>query len=234
MKENGDYSPESALSSGVEALDRILDGGYPRASSVMVSGPPGIGKEALGYWFLRSGLLRGDFCFYVTHRPVADVLRNMQAFGIVTNQLPEFMASIGSQKRCTLADPTSISFEIKSVIQLNKNRCMRIVTDILSPLLVLNSTESMYRYWSQLLADAKNYDTVFMAYAEEAMHTQSTFASMEQIFDCLIEMKVYEQGLLLTPLLRVKKMLGLPPIEGYFKFSFGRNRMEIVVANVPH
>jgi KaiC/GvpD/RAD55 family RecA-like ATPase len=36
-------------SSGVPSLDRLLGGeGYPEKSTVLVVGPPGIGKEALG------------------------------------------------------------------------------------------------------------------------------------------------------------------------------------------
>jgi KaiC/GvpD/RAD55 family RecA-like ATPase len=63
-------------STGVASLDSLLGSdGYPDRSAVLVVGPPGIGKEALGYWFVQSGLVQGDYCLYVTHRPVSDVLR---------------------------------------------------------------------------------------------------------------------------------------------------------------
>jgi len=218
-----------SVHSGVEALDEILGGGYPERSSIMVGGPPGIGKEALGYWFISSGLAQDDYCLYVTHRRDEDVLKDMRAFGIPTDKVPEFMA--GPKKRCDLNDPNSIASEIKLRVQDNKDRKTRIVTDILSPLLVLNSGESMYRYWTDLASEIKNYDVVLLALVEEGMHQPNVFASMEQLFDGVIELRIYEQGLLLTPLLRVKKMLGLPPFHGYFKFTFARARMEIV-ANV--
>jgi KaiC/GvpD/RAD55 family RecA-like ATPase len=40
-------------------------------------------------------------------------------------------------------------------------------------------------------------------------------------------MRLYEEGLAITPLFRVKKMLGLPPLHGYFRFSVTRTGMEI-------
>jgi KaiC/GvpD/RAD55 family RecA-like ATPase len=64
-------------SSGIPALDKILAGdGYPDRSTVLVVGPPGIGKGALGYWFTQSGLAQGDFCLYVNRLSVKEVLQD--------------------------------------------------------------------------------------------------------------------------------------------------------------
>jgi KaiC/GvpD/RAD55 family RecA-like ATPase len=70
-------------SSGIPALDKVLAGdGYPDRSTVLIVGPPGIGKEALGYWFAQSGLTQGDFCLYVTRLSVREVLQDEKGFGI--------------------------------------------------------------------------------------------------------------------------------------------------------
>jgi len=58
------------VSTGVEGPDHLLKDGYPDRSAVLVNGPPGVGKEALGYWFTQSGLAQGDFCLYVTRLAV--------------------------------------------------------------------------------------------------------------------------------------------------------------------
>jgi circadian clock protein KaiC len=218
------------VSTGIQDLDQILGAGYPARSSILVSGPPGVGKEALGYWFVHSGLVQGDFCFYVTHRPVTDVQKNMRAFGIHSDQDPEWMASSGSQKRCDLNNPALISSSIKEAINQNEAKHVRIVTDVLSPLLVLNSLDATYRDFSQLLRDIKQHDAVLLATAEEGMHPPNVVASMEQLFDGVIELRIYEIGLVLTPLLRIKKMLGLPPLHEYFRFSFSHGLMKITGA----
>jgi circadian clock protein KaiC len=219
------------VSTGVPSLDAILGkDGYPDRTSVLVIGPPGIGKEVLGYWFVRSGLVQGDYVLYTTHRPVSDVLRDMKGVGIGTERVPEWISSSGSPVKCDLKDATSISFNIKEAVHRNKDRRVRVATDVLSPLLVLNSVESMYSYWSQLLSDLKQQDTVVLALAEDGMHPPNTLTTMEQLFDGVIEMRLYEEGLAITPLFRIKKMLGLPPLHGYFRFAVSSTGMEVV----PH
>lgn len=221
----------SLASTGVASLDQLLGSdGYPDRSAILVEGPPGIGKEALCYWFVRSGLLQDDYCLYATHRPVSDVLRDMKGVGINTERVPEWISSNGSTIKLDLRDPTTISVNIKQSAHSNKERRVRVATDLLSPLLVLNSVESMYNYWSQLLSDLKQQDCVTFALAEEGMHSPNVLTTMEQIFDGVIEMRLYEEGLSITPLFRIKKMLGLPPLHGYFRFSVSSTGMEVM----PH
>lgn len=100
--------------------------------------------------------------------------------------------------------------------------------DVMSPMLVLNPSESMYRFWSQLLAETKQKGAVLFATLEEGMHPPNLVTSMEQLFDGVIEMRIYEEGLAFTPLLRVRKMLGVQPLQSYFRFTFTRDSMEIV------
>ena len=216
------------VSTGVPSLDQLLGSdGYPDRSSILVVGPPGIGKEALGYWFIRSGLVQSDYCLYVTHRPVSDVLRDMKGVGVGTDRVPEWIASSGSPVKCDLRDFTGISYNLKQAVQRNPDRRVRVATDVLSPLLVLNPLESMYNYWSQLLTEIKQRDSVVFALAEDGMHPPNVLTTMEQIFDGVIEMRLYEEGLAITPLFRVKKMLGLPPLHGYFRFSVSSTGMEV-------
>ncbi len=219
------------VSTGVPSLDHLLgEDGYPDKSSILVVGPPGMGKEVLGYWFVRSGLVQGDYCLYATHRPVSDVLRDMKGVGVGTERVPDWISSSGSPVRCDLKDATSISFNIKEAVHRNKERRVRVATDVLSPLLVLNPIEAMYSYWSQLLSDLKQQDSVVFALAEDGMHPPNTLTTMEQLFDGVIEMRLYEEGLAITPLFRVKKILGLPPLHGYFRFAVSSTGMEVV----PH
>lgn len=154
----------------------------------------------------------------------------MKGVGVSTERVPEWMASSGSPVKCDLKDATSISFNTKEAFHRNAGRRVRLATDVLSPLLVLNPLDSMYNYWSQLVADLKQQDSVLFALAEDGMHPPNVLTTMEQLFDGVIEMRLYEEGLAITPLLRVKKMLGQPPHHGYFRFSVSSTGMEIV----PH
>ena len=215
------------VSSGVPTLDQILNDGYPERSSILILGQSGLGKQALGYWFTKSGLTQGDYCLYVTHKPVSDVTRDMKGFGIGSERVPEWIASSGSPQKCDLRDTPSISYNIKQALARNADRRIRIVTDILSPLLVLNPSESMYSYWSQLVDEVKKYDAVILATGDEEMHTTAAIASMEQLFDGVLELKLFEEGLSVTTVMRVRQMLGQPPLHGWFKFSFVHGMMEV-------
>lgn len=214
-------------SSGIPALDSLLPDGYPDRSSILVIGQAGIGKEALGYWFVRSGLVQGDYCLYVSHRTASDVLRDMKAYGVPVDRIPEWMTRSGSPIVCDLSDYTSISFNIKQALARNAGRRVRLVTDIVSPLLALNQEKAMYDYWSRLLGELKGWDCVVLALAESGMHSVNTVAALEQQFDGVIELILHEEGLSITPLLRVRKMLGQQPMLGYFKIAFGRETIMV-------
>ena len=215
-------------SSGVPALDRLLADGYPDRSAVLVVGPPGIGKEALGYWFTQTGLVQGDFCLYVTRLSVREVLQDVKGFGIDMQQkVPLWLASDGGQIKYDVNDLAALSFNIKDVLKKNSSRRIRVVVDVLSSLLMLNQPETIYRFLDQLLADAKQYDAVVFATLEEGMHRPEVLAAMQQLFDGVVEMRLYEEGLRVLPLLRVRKMRGIPPQPGYFNFTLTREGMEM-------
>ncbi len=58
-----------------------------------------------------------------------------------------------------------------------------------------------------------------LATLEEGMHKPEVVTAMQQLFDGTIELKLYEEGLRVMPLLRIRKMRGLPPLPGYFSFA---------------
>jgi KaiC/GvpD/RAD55 family RecA-like ATPase len=216
-------------SSGIPALDKVLAAdGYPDRSTVLVVGPPGIGKEALGYWFTQSGLTRGDFCLYVTRLSVKEVLQDEKGFGIdIQQKVPLWFASEGGQIKYDINDLAGLSHNIKEVLKQNADRRIRVVIDVVSSLLMLNTPETIYRFLTQLFADVKQYDAVLFATLEEGMHQPPVLAAMQQLFDGVVEMRLYEEGLRVLPLLRVRKMRGVPPQPGYFNFSLTKNGMEI-------
>jgi KaiC/GvpD/RAD55 family RecA-like ATPase len=216
------------VSSGVPALDPLLGDGYPEKSAILVVGPSGIGKEALGYWFTHSGLVQGDFCLYVTRLSVKEVLQDEKGFGVETQQrVPLWFASDGGQIKYDMNDLASLLFNIKEVLKKNAGRRIRVVMDALSSLLMLNEPETIYKFLTQLLLEVKQQDAVLLATLEEGMHQPQVLAAMQQLFDGVLEMKLYEEGLKVIPLLRVRKMRGVPPQPGYFNFSLTRSGMEV-------
>ncbi len=216
-------------SSGFSTLDKLLGhDGYPDRSAVLAVGPPGIGKEALGYKFAYDGLALNEFCIYASALSTRDILQDMQAFGIDTSQkVPFWFASSGGQVQFNPNDLAALSFNIKEVMRKNSDRKIRVVIDSFSSLLMTSTPETLYKFLGQLIAEVKNYDATLFGTLEEGMHPPQVLAAMQLLFDGVIELRFYEEGLRLLPLLRIKKMRGAPPEAGYYRFSISRSGMEI-------
>ena len=54
------------IKTGVEGLDSVIDGGLPKKSITLVSGPPGGGKSIFCFQFLYEGLKNGEKCLFLT------------------------------------------------------------------------------------------------------------------------------------------------------------------------
>jgi KaiC/GvpD/RAD55 family RecA-like ATPase len=216
-------------STGLSALDNLLGSdGYPDRSTILVVGPPGIGKEALGYWFTYAGLIQNDFCLYNTRLSSKEVLQDVKAFNVDFSQrVPFWFSSSGGQLKFDVNDLSGLSYNIKDILKKNSDRRIRAVTDVLSSLLMLNQPDTVYKFLTQLFADVKQYDSVVLATVEEGMHPPNVLAAMQQLFDGVIELKLYEEGLRVIPLLRIRKMRGVPPQPGYYNFVFSKNGMEV-------
>lgn len=68
---------------GIPRLDRILDGGVYRGSTVLVSGAPGTAKTTLAVSFARAAAARGERVLYLTFDELADrIVRNAASIGV--------------------------------------------------------------------------------------------------------------------------------------------------------
>ena len=54
------------VKTGISGLDDILQGGIPKNSTTLVSGPPGTGKSIFCFQFLYEGIQQGEKCLFLT------------------------------------------------------------------------------------------------------------------------------------------------------------------------
>lgn len=54
------------IKTGIEELDNIIEGGIPKESITLVSGPPGSGKSIFCFQFLWEGLVNNEKCLFLT------------------------------------------------------------------------------------------------------------------------------------------------------------------------
>lgn len=76
------HKPLELESTGDPALDRILGGGIPRRSIVVVAGEPGAGKTVLTLQMMFSAARAGQKCLYLTtlSEPAIKVMQHLQLF----------------------------------------------------------------------------------------------------------------------------------------------------------
>ena len=64
------------VTTGLPELDKLLEGGFPDNTNILLSGGPGTGKTLFGLNFLVEGASRGERCCYLTlNESKKDLLR---------------------------------------------------------------------------------------------------------------------------------------------------------------
>jgi circadian clock protein KaiC len=70
------------VSSGIAGLDQLIEGGFPRGRSILITGDPGTGKTIFSLQFLFEGLARGEKGIYVAaDEGPLDVLEQAASLG---------------------------------------------------------------------------------------------------------------------------------------------------------
>lgn len=79
-----DYEATSdRITTGVARIDTLLDGGYYRWSSILISGDAGTGKTSLAAAFAEATCETGERCLYLAFEEATDqVIRNMRSIGL--------------------------------------------------------------------------------------------------------------------------------------------------------
>lgn len=68
--------------SGIPGLDELIEGGFPKGRSILVTGEPGTGKTIFSLQFLAEGLARGEKGIYVAaDEPPFDIIEQAASMG---------------------------------------------------------------------------------------------------------------------------------------------------------
>jgi circadian clock protein KaiC len=145
--------------SGIEGLDDILGGGFPRKRMYLIEGDPGAGKTTLGLQFLIEGARRGEPTVYVILSETEEELRAVAAShgwsleGITICDLQASEESLKAESQYTLFHPAEVELSdttktVLDAVQSVKPR--RVVFDSLSEMRLL--ARDPLRYRRQILA----------------------------------------------------------------------------------
>lgn len=143
---------------GIEGLDHILQGGFPRNHVYLLQGDPGVGKTTLGLQFLLAGLQLGEGALYLTLSETRDELQAVaESHGWDLTGVDVYEQLIGEQSldedETTVFYPSEIELgqTIKSMLtEVDRLKPKRVVLDSLSEIRLL--AQSTLRYRKQILA----------------------------------------------------------------------------------
>jgi len=150
------------LQTGIEGLDNILNGGFPRGHLYLIEGDPGTGKTTLALQFLLEGIRNGEKGLYVTLSESKDELEGVaRSHGWSTESLwiyemvtPEDDA----EAQYTVFHPSEVELAdtITAILkQVDEHQPQRLVFDSLSELRMLARDPLKYR--RQILALKRHF-----------------------------------------------------------------------------
>ncbi len=220
------------VSTGFPPLDDILGSGYPEKSAILVTGEIGTGKEGLCFRFLETGDEQ-DRRIVLTHRGASEVEGDFHAYGcsekgilwIDRDGMNDDKIAVNIRE---IADASAYLKKITA----KETKINRIYTDLLSPLLLLNDVRKIYLFLHDLIVHTKKSNGVFIATIEGGMHTPQELATLEQLFDGVLEFKMLQEKLSILTLFRVKKMRGVPPRPNYFRLRLNKQGMNVEPVNI--
>jgi circadian clock protein KaiC len=144
--------------SGIEGLDDILGGGFPRNRLHLVHGHPGVGKTTLALQFLLEGKRQGEKCLYITLSETSEELLSVAAShgwdlgGIHLFDLSSVDELLKAESQNTLFHSSEVELGQTAEMLLReiaRVQPTRVVFDSLSELRLL--AQSPLRYRRQIL-----------------------------------------------------------------------------------
>lgn len=121
------------VKTGIEGLDDLIEGGFPKGSNVVITGTPGTGKSIFGMNYIAEGCKNGEKCLYITvEQPIDEIVEQARQFGWDFNQWKNEeklkIVSFGPQKL----------FEMKTIDDIKQhieeNHYDRVVIDSITSL----------------------------------------------------------------------------------------------------
>ena len=154
-----DRSDPSRAATGIEGLDDILVGGFPRRRLYLIEGTPGTGKTTLALQFLLEGLRHGERGMYITLSESEEELRAAAAShgwsldGLFISELIASEKELKAESQYTLFHPSEVELgeTTQSVFEeVRRVRPDRVVFDSLSEVRLL--ARDALRYRRQIMA----------------------------------------------------------------------------------
>lgn len=220
------------VSTGIDGLDRMLNGGIPLNQHIALCGGPGCGKTLFGFEYLYKGAKLGEPGLFITLQESEEsILRNAKAaFKDWTD-----IDSLIQEGKLFIVKPDSTDISLIGGIlsdYISKHNVKRITIDSANILKSSFKDDYQYRLTIQefltLLSNLKS--TIFLNYEVPSFERSSIIFDVEQfIADGIINLYNLERGEKRIRALEILKMRGTGYIEEVVPFKITSKGIEVFV-----
>ncbi len=216
---------------GIEKLDKILTGGFPENSTILLRGSPGTGKSTLCQQFMAKGLKSSQPGIYITLDTAPDdILKNMKRFnGIeqhISNKnmifLDAYSWKVGGGKNEVWKrvlqgglDINSLNVMLSDMLKDMTEKEKRSVFDSVSTLLLYIPSDLVVRFIPILIAKCKQARSTQVLILEEGVHDDEIVNTLSYLADGVIEMKMEGP----KRYMRISKMRGSSCSHDWIEYS---------------
>ncbi len=209
------------VSTGVEGLDEMLGGGFPKRRVVLLCGGPGAGKTIFCLQFLSAAAERGEPGVYVTlEEPMSFIMENIDAFGW---NLKEKESSNrvrllnlytvpyvgGSELRDRESKGPTLSFIREVISAVETIDAEHVVIDPLTSIAIHEQREALKRYKiSELFTELRKIGCTSI-FTSEITSSNNEFYMEEFLADGVIRLDKTIQNFNLMKTIRIEKMRGV-------------------------
>lgn len=213
---------------------------FPTNYTVILYGPPGVGKFEYCLDMVRFWLEKGEnIIFITTERSPEEIKKRADEYGIGIKDregeqflfVDSYSWSVGKKydKGLTIENPANIN-EISIVIDRavqSLKKPLRMVFDSLSPLFLYNSPDAMTKFFQVLNSKVKE-DYGFILYTlQEGVHDPRVVNTLIYLVDGYLQMK-FEEEEMLERKFRIHHLKGMVADPTWRTFKIGEKGFEFV------
>ncbi len=184
------------LSTGVEGLDRMLEGGIPKGHIVTVVGAYGTGKTTLALQFIYAGLKNGENCIYISFdEDEESILQDAESFGM------NFREYLGKNLEIVRLEAIEVKESLRKIksdlpMMIQSLNAQRIVFDSISVFETLFDEAERWKALATLrdILKKAGVTAIITSEADKIVPTTSKYGILEYISDGVICLKFVRRG----------------------------------------
>lgn len=185
-------------------MDKLIQGGFPTASSILLIGPPGVGKSTLCEQFIFEGLEQKQPGLYVAlDESPKEVVKEMENFGWKVEAFKQKLKFVdgyswrvggttGENVISNISNVNELNIVLSEVIRSLQGEVKRKVFDSVSTLLLYADPALVVKMIPVMVAKSRQAGFVQILILEEGVHDPKTVSTLNYVTDGLIEFKLEE------------------------------------------